>query len=109
MTHPLLTRAHLEAVLVARVLLDPGLIECVDRSRLSPAADALCAYAAEENAGARVALQLAVEDEYQARLATRVDRLTFEELRWYPAATLVELVNQLPQLATTLDAMRRSA
>lgn len=109
MTHPLLTRAHLEALLIAFVLLDPELLDRVDDTRLSPAAHALCAFAATHNVGARACLQLGVEDEYQERLALRVGRLTMDELCWYPVWLLVELVNQLPQLAVTLDAMRRSA
>lgn len=98
MTHPLLTRPHLEALLVARVLLDPATAIGVDRARLSPAANALLDYAVEENTAARAALQLAATDEYQLRLADRVDRMTLEDLRFFPITTLIELVNQLPRL-----------
>ena len=101
MTYPVLARPHLEALLVARVLLDPELADHVDDTRLSPAAQQLVDFAADENTAARVTLWLGVTDEFQARLAKRVDALTLEELRYHPTATLVALINQLPQLGVT--------
>lgn len=109
MTHPLLSRAHLEACLVARVLLDPELADHVDDTRLSPAAKALVAYAAEDNRLACASLLLGAEDEYQARLATRADAVTLEDLRFFPAATLVALINQLPRLGVSSRASRSHA
>lgn len=109
MTHPLLSRAHLEACLVARVLLDPDLADHVDDTRLSPAAQQLVGFAANHNAVACASLLLGAEDEYQVRLARRVDALTLEQLRFFPAATLVALINQLPRLGVSSDRPRSHA
>lgn len=109
MTHPVLARPHLEALLVARVLLDPELADHVDDTRLSPAAQQLVAFAAEDNTAARATLWLGVADEFQARLVRRVDALTLEELRYYPTATLVALINQLPHLAAAHHRKGRAA
>lgn len=105
MTHPQLTRAHLEALLVALALLNPALGDGVDIERLSAAAAALLDFVTEDNTTARACLHLGADDEYQARLVTRVDQLTLEELRFFPAATVVALVNTLP----LLGAKRRKA
>jgi hypothetical protein len=104
-THPVLSRAHLEAVLVALALLNPALADGVDVERLSAAAAGLLAFVTDDNTTARACLHLGAEDEYQARLATRVDQLTLEELRFFPALTVVALVNTLP----VLGAKRRKA
>jgi hypothetical protein len=104
-TAPVLSRAHLEALVVALALLNPALADGVDYERLSPAAAALLDFVVDENTAARACLHLGAADEYQARLATRTDQLTLEELRFFPAATLVALVNTLP----VLGAKRRRA
>lgn len=103
------SRAHLEALLIAFVLLDPDLLLAVDASRLSPAAVALVSFAADDNTAARASLGFAITDEYQSRLALRVDALTFEELRYYPMDTLLGLVNALPALAVRGRTARRVA
>lgn len=105
MTRPELTRAHLEALVVALALLNPALADGVDVERLSSAAAALLEFVTERNTTARACLHLGAEDEYQARLATRVGQLTLEELCFFPAASLVALVNTLP----LLGAKRRRA
>lgn len=97
--HPLARRPHLEPLLIARVLLDPELADCVDETRLSAAAHALLDFAAADNTLARAALGNGVADEYQHRLAQRVGQLTMDELLFYPTATLVGLINALPQIA----------
>ena len=98
MTHPLLERAHLEALLVARTLLDPAFADDVEVARLSPAANALLDYILEAPVLARNALDAGACDDYQLRLATRATRLTTEELAYFEPTTLVALVNQLPAI-----------
>jgi hypothetical protein len=97
--HPLVSRPHLEPLLIARVLLDPELADRVDDTRLSPAALALLDFAAAENTLARAALGYGATDEYQQRLAQRVGHLTLDELLFYPTDTLVGLINALPRIA----------
>lgn len=104
-TSPQLQRAHLEALLVARTLLDPAFADDVFEDRLSPAALALLDYVAESPILARSALDAGARDEYQHRLAIRAMRLTTEELAYFEPTTLVALVNQLPELG----AVRRAA
>lgn len=98
MTHPLLERKHLEALLVARTLLDPVFADDVDTERLSPAAHALLEHIAESPILARNALDAGARDEYQHRLAKRALQLTTEELAYYEPRTLIALVNQLPPI-----------
>lgn len=109
MTHPLLTRAHLEALLIARALFGPAIAEQVDWSRLSPAAERLLDAVVAAPAAARVAGLLAVTpssddpkaDQFCVRLARHVDGLTLAEMRELLDGELVMHLNALPQLASS--------
>lgn len=113
MSHPLLERAHLEAVLLARVLLDPELAGAVALDRLSPAALTLLLAAVQDPAGAGGAGLLAVavpsgdrtQDAFVVRLAKRVEALSLLDLTFYPRETLLALVNRLPVLHADRDAL----
>lgn len=84
------------------VVFDPGLLDEIDVERLSPAACELCAFAADDNVVACASLLVAAEDEYQARLAMRAERLTVDELRLFrPIGHLVALINELPRMHRT--------
>lgn len=91
-----LTRPHLEALLVARAVLDPAFADDVEECRLSPAATALLDWCAEHPPAMRGAIVGAPRDEYQLRLVKRVLALTLEELAFFSGETLVALVNLLP-------------
>jgi hypothetical protein len=108
-SHPTLTRVHLEAVLIARAVLDPAVADDVDETRLSPAALALLHYAADDNVSARASVLAGAVDEFSARLAQRVERLTIADLTFWPLSVQVALVNQLPRLGTRPTVARRVA
>jgi hypothetical protein len=96
MTHPLLSRAHLESLLVARAVVhrdEAALILAeVDRRRLSPAAWSLVAQLASSDEG------LVLASDAQRSLAERVDAITVADLCFYPRLdTVLALVNQLPE------------
>jgi hypothetical protein len=102
MTHPFLTRAHLEAVLVAlaavRHDLAPELAACVDRRRLSPSAWALL----EQLAYPTLDFRRQPGDVHtatvaQRSLADRVDRITVADICCWPVDVLLALVNRLPE------------
>jgi hypothetical protein len=98
MTHPLFERKHLEALLVARTLLDPTFADDVDETRLSQSANALLDYIDYSPILARNALDAGAADEYQLQLAKRAKQLTAEELAYFEPQTLVALVNKLPAI-----------
>jgi hypothetical protein len=116
LTHPALTRAHLEAVLIARVLLDPALADDVELDRLSPAALKLV-FAAVGNAelagGAGGLLAVAepsgdpAADAFVVRLADRVEALTLLDLTLFSRALLLALVHTLPPLHADRAELRR--
>lgn len=98
MAHPKLERGHLEALLVARTLLDAAFADDVFSECLSPAALALLDYVVTDPILASNCLTYGARDDYQRRLAERVDRLTVPDLLFFDPATLVALVNQLPPI-----------
>ena len=112
MTHPLLARAHLEALLLARVVLDPTFGEMVDPARLSPAAQLLldAAMALPATAGAAGLLaaaeptDCAESNRFVVRLVQRVERLALLEITYFPAHVLAGLVNALPVLGVVTPA-----
>lgn len=108
MTHCLLTRAHLEAVLIARAVvhheLAPYIVEQIDRDRLSVAGWALLAQLAQPTAaddGVRPGSAA------QLRLLDRVDLVTVADLCFWPLDTLIALVNQLPERPTRVASWER--
>ena len=101
MADALLQRAHLEALLVALVLHRPRLAGRVQAERLSPAAIALVRFCVDRHDVARISLYSGVADEYQYRLARRTLELTLEEQLFFPASTLIGLVNALPAISAT--------
>lgn len=94
MTHPLLTRAHLEATLVALAAVRPDrraeLLERVDRLRVSSSAIGLL----EQLAGGD---DVKAATKGQGALLARVDAITIADLFFWPESTLLSLVNQLPE------------
>lgn len=112
MTHPLLTRAHLEATLVATAAvrhdLAPWILARLDRSRVSWEAwdlvDQIADPATDFN---RERGDVYYESKAQSALGDRVDRITVDDLTFWPLELLVALVNQLP--ARTAAAPREQA
>lgn len=104
MTHPLLSRAYLEAVLVATAAvrhdLAPYILARVDRDRISASAWALVTQLADtsEDFGRRQGdVHTATKGQYA--LADRVDALTVRELFFWELDVLLALVNVLPVVA----------
>jgi hypothetical protein len=100
MTHPLLTRAHLEAVLVGlaamRPELAPDLYAMVRPERVSTAARTLLAAVIDQPADAWQCLPQLAETIGQHAMALRALELTLGDLTFHTPALLVALVNQLP-------------
>ena len=94
------SRAHLEALALLHTLHDPLVAEWIDFARLSPAAAAWIAFAAEDNTTARARLGADDTDEFRMRLAKRTLALTIEDTLFYPRQTVLDLVNVLPQLGS---------
>jgi hypothetical protein len=102
-------RAHLEALLIGRALLDPSIVDGavpIDRDRLSVAAARMLEAVLEAPAAARIAGILCVTppsadehaDAFCVRLERRVDALTLADLRALLDGELVAAVNALPRL-----------
>lgn len=106
MTHPYLTRVHLEAVLIATVGarrdLADSILASVDQQRLSPAAWALLVQLTDTVEAKRARGEFLPNDSIrthtkaQVALADRVEAVTFGEMCFHPLDTLIALVNQLP-------------
>lgn len=120
MTHPALTRAHLEALLIARVLLDPSLAECVDDARLSPSAQRLMDAVLDTPHIAGAAGLLAATDptddpvanSFIVRLAKRVESLALRDVAVCSIDELVGHINRLPRLglvSTPIVGLRRAS
>jgi hypothetical protein len=111
MTHPQLTRAHLEATVVAIAAVRPDLradlCERVDPLRISRAALALLEQLATTQTE-RIEREELLADRHQdgwvwaetkaqQELMTRVDAITVDDLFFWPLDVLLSLVNQLPE------------
>ena len=106
--HHLTERAHLEALFVAHVLIDESLVDAVEESRLSPAANELLDMIAEWPWAMRSSFAMTAagaEDEFVTRLAMRVQSLTLADLTTFARSTVVQLCNRLPEIS----ARRKSA
>ncbi len=106
--HRLLERAHLETLLVALALIDESLVDAVDESRLSPAANALLDLIAATPFAARADLPASAQtfagDEYVMRLATRVTALSVGEMVEFSRDTVTGLCNRLPAISAKRNA-----
>lgn len=107
MTEPSLSRAHLEATLVAiaavRRDLAPEILECADPLHVSSAARGLLEQLAETPESRRAKGILFPYDDTiwaqtksQHALMQRVDAITVHDLFFWPLDVLLSLVNQLP-------------
>lgn len=100
MTHHALTRAHLEATLVAYAVVQPDrradLLERVDRLRVSASAVGLLEQLAAPIDGPDDNWIWAATKGQHALMA-RVEAITIADLCFWPEATLLSLVNQLPE------------
>lgn len=104
MTHPAITRAHLEATLVAlaavRQDLAPEIATRVDRDRLSVAAWALLEQLAYPTPDfGRQPGHIHTGTDAQVTLADRVEAITVGELFFWELDTLLAFVNKLPSRA----------
>ena len=112
MSHPAMTRAHLEALLVGHVAVRhdwaPTVLARVDRDRLSPAAWALLEQIARPipDGGARPG-DVRTATEGQTRLADRVEAVMLGDLFLWPLETVLGLVNQLPARPVRTPAWER--
>lgn len=102
------TRTYLEAVLIARVVLDPTIAARFDVECLSPAAATLFDGVLDEPTAAQYCLLATVEpsgnadaDRFVVKLARRVEALTLPEITFHPRDTLVALINSLPRLGAS--------
>lgn len=109
MSPPVLPRAHVEALLVAHVLLDPELLDTAEldelcaTGRLSHGCRELLTLVDEHEPFVRVALVSVAHwtgDEYAVRLARRTEQLRLSELAEWTRATVVGLALGLPRLGT---------
>jgi hypothetical protein len=95
-THPLLSRAHLEAQLVAHAIVQPQrratLLAGVDRDRVSPACWALLAQLADPDTP-----DVRTDTEARQKLADRAEAVTVADLCLFPADVTLALCNQLPE------------
>jgi len=112
MSHPLLSRAHLEAVLigiaVVRHDLAPRIAARVDRDRFSVAAWALLeqlAFPSRDWHGEPGDVRCATKT--QMTIADRVDALTIADLCFWNLDTVLALVNQLPERVIAQAAWER--
>ena len=104
--HPYARRAHLEAILLARVMLDPSLEAFIDRRVLSPAADLLLDAALDDpevclGSGLLCRTRPPANDDakrFCVRLAKRVDQLSLREIGFFSLLALLAFVNSLPRM-----------
>ena len=104
MTHPLRTREHLEAVLVALALVRPDSASeielLMDPDHLSPAAASLLGVIADDPAWCWQWLPDVRESEEEGQLAARALEVTIEQITFQPLATLIDMLNELPVSST---------
>ena len=112
MTHPLRSREHLEAVLIAVALVRPDsaleIETLMDPDHLSPASLGLLAAIVDDPARCWQWLPDVRETEEEGQLAARVLDVTIEQITFQPLATLIDMLNELPAPSMPVD-MRRVA
>lgn len=104
--HPYARRAHLEAVLLARVMLDPAIADYIDRRCLSPAADRLFEAAISDPdicLGSGLLCRTTPPSDadgkrFCIRLAERVEKLSLREIGFFSVLALIAFVNSLPRM-----------
>lgn len=96
MTLPLLSRARLEAQLVAHAIVQPhrrrALLSGVDRDRVSPACWSLLEQLADPDVD-----EVRITTKAQRALADRVDAVTVSDLCSYSSDVTLALCNALPE------------